>query len=353
MKSFESGYIERYRPSHEVLRTVRLLGEFKGREALYRVQAPQVLETLRHVAVIQSTESSNRIEGVTAPPRRIEAIVAEKTTPRNRPEQEIAGYRDVLNLIHSSYSGIELSSSVVLQLHRDLMKYSPSPGGHWKNTDNQITETGPDGTVVRFTPVPAFATPDAMDRLHAGFGEAWNAGHVDHLILTPVYLLDFLCIHPFRDGNGRMARLLGLLLLYKSGFTVGRYVSLEKIVESSKDSYYETLHKASQRWHEGGHSIEPWVEYFLGTLVAAYREFEQRVGEVSSSPGAKTDAIRRTVESMLGDFTARDVHDRCPHASIDLVRDVLGAMRKEGLVVPVGKGRGAKWRRNAPSAGLQ
>jgi Fic family protein len=351
MKSFEAGYLDRYRPSHEVLRTVRLLGEFKGREALYRVQVPQVLETLREVAVIQSTESSNRIEGVTAPPKRIAALVAEKTTPRNRSEQEIAGYRDVLNLVHGSYEGIELSPSVVLQLHRDLMKYSPSPGGLWKTTDNEITETGPDGTVVRFTPVAAFATPDAMDRLHAGFRKSWDDERVDHLILTPAYVLDFLCIHPFRDGNGRMSRLLGLLLLYKSGFTVGRYISLEKIIESSKESYYETLHKASQGWHDGTHVIEPWIEYFLGALVAAYKEFEQRVGNVSSSPGAKTDAVRHAVESMLGDFTARDIHDRCPHASIDLVRDVLGTMRKEGLVVALGKGRGAKWRRAAPSGG--
>lgn len=231
MKSFQAGFVEQQPITHNILQTVRRLGEFKGKEELFRAQLPQALETLRQAAIIQSTESSNRIEGVTASPKRIEAIVKQKTAPRGRSEQEIAGYRDVLNTIHANYAAIPFTTNVVLQFHRDLYRYAEAGGGKWKTTNNEITETLPDGTrTIRFAPVAAHMTADYMTALHGGFNAEWNAGRIDKLLLIPAYVLDFLCIHPFLDGNGRLARLLSLLLLYKANFDVGRFISLERII---------------------------------------------------------------------------------------------------------------------------
>ena len=228
-----------------MLGIVRNISEYKGKQDLYQRQSPQVMETLRQVALIQSTESSNRIEGVTAPAHRIRSLMERKTTPRNRSEQEIAGYRDVLSTIHASAADIPFTTDTVLRLHRDLYQFIPGEGGHWKRANNQIVEIGPDMKKVRFQPVAAHLTADAMDLLHERFKDRWDAGELDRLVLTAAYVLDFLCIHPFHDGNGRMARLITTLLLYHAGYEVGRYVSLEQIVERTKESYYDTLRVSS------------------------------------------------------------------------------------------------------------
>ncbi len=343
MKSFESGQI--HQPvSQGLVRSVRLLGEFKGRQALYAQQTPQVLEALRQAAVVQSTESSNRIEGVIASLSRIQDIVAQKTTPRDRSEQEIAGYRDVLETIHASHDHIRLTSGVVRQLHGDLYRYTPAPGGHWKSTDNEIVERRPDGTrTVRFRPVAAWATALSMDGLHERFGEEWQSQQSEPLLLIAAYVLDFLCIHPFLDGNGRMARLLTLLLLYQAGYEVGRYISLEKIVEESKESYYEALNRSSQGWHEGRHDLEPWAGYLLGTLLAAYREFEARVGTLSSARGAKTEMVRDAFERLPPQFRLVDLERACPGVTRDMIRVVLNGLKSEDRVEAVGRGAGARW----------
>lgn len=258
MMSFEAGIVESMPITHRLLRIVREISEYKGKQELFKSQSPQVLETLRQVAIVQSTESSNRIEGVTAPPERIRALVARKTKARNRSEQEIAGYRDVLNTIHTSAADMPFTANVVLQLHRDLYQFLPGEGGHWKPVDNEITETGPGGEkVVRFQPVPAHATPDAIRRLHEYTHRLQQSGEIEPLLLIASYVLDFLCIHPFRDGNGRMARLITLWLLYQAGYEVGRYISLEQIVERTKESYYDTLYRSSVGWHEGRHDLMP------------------------------------------------------------------------------------------------
>jgi Fic family protein len=346
VKSFEHGFLDRQPISHDSLRTIRLLGEFKGKEELYRQQVPQVLETLRQAAIIQSTEASNRIEGVTAPLKRIQALVAEKTTPRNRSEQEIAGYRDVLNTIHANHADIPFTAGMVLQFHRDLYKYSAAQGGRWKMADNEISEVRPDGSkLVRFKPVAAFTTPDAMDALHKRFQEAWEADRVEKLLLIPAYVLDFLCIHPFADGNGRMARLLSLLLLYRAGMDLGRYISLERVIEQSKEGYYDTLHRSSQGWHEGTHDLRPWTEYFLGVLVAAYKELEARVGTLSAARGAKTEMVLDVISATRGEFSVKDLQERCPHVGIDLIRRILREQRKAGNVECLGRGPDARWKR--------
>lgn len=346
MKSFAPGFIERQPITQNLLRTVRLLGEFKGKETLFTEQIPQALETLRQAAIIQSTESSNRIEGITAPLKRIQALVAQKTTPRNRSEQEIAGYRDVLNTIHANHVHMPLTTGVVLQLHRDLYRYLEGAGGQWKAVDNEISEIQPDGTkILRFQPVPAFATPEYMENLHSRFHELWNLGEVEKLLVIPAYVLDFLCIHPFLDGNGRMARLLSLLLLYHAGFAVGRYISLEKIIEQSRESYYDSLYQSSQDWHEGKHALLPWVEYFLGVLVAAYREFEQRVGMLTTARGAKTEMVLAAIQHLPDGFRMVDLERLCPNVTRDMIRVVLNKLKKEGAVWCEGAGAGAIWRK--------
>jgi Fic family protein len=290
--SIDSNLDDRMPITQALLQSVRRLGEFKGRESLYRSQMPQALETLRQAAIIQSAESSNRIEGVTAPPQRLRALMAEKTKPQDRSEQEIAGYRDVLNTIHGNHEGMRFTASLVLQLHRDLFKYTSTPGGRWKSTQNAIIEILPSGSKrTRFEPVAPHLVSEAMDLLHVQFTKFLEEAKIDPLILIPVYVLDFLCIHPFLDGNGRMARLLTLLLLYQAGYGVGRYISLERVVEESKESYYDTLYRSSQGWHEGRHTLVPWTEYFLGTMLAAYKEFENRVGILTDGRGAKTELV--------------------------------------------------------------
>lgn len=347
MKSFEPGFLESQPIPLRLLGTIRLIGEFKGKEELFKQQTPQALETLRQVAVIQSTESSNRIEGIVAPPNRIRQLVQQKTTPRNRSEQEIAGYRDVLNTIHANYPNIPFTPNMVLQLHRDLYQFLPLEGGAWKPADNEIIELAADGSrVVRFTPTPAHLTPEAMARLHKRFNELWEQGEIDPLLLIPSYILDFLCIHPFPDGNGRMARLLALLLLYKAGYEVGRYISLERVIEQQRESYYETLYLASQGWHEGRHRLLPWWEYFLGVmLLGAYREFEERMKLVATAKGTKTVMVLDIIDRMVGDFSVSDLRERCPHVGVDLIRRILRRERHAGRLECLGRGPEARWRR--------
>lgn len=347
MTSFEPEFLERQTLTHQILSTIRRLGEFKGRESLYKQQTPAVLETLRQVAVIQSTESSNRIEGVIVPAERIKELVEQRTTPANRSEQEVAGYRDVLNTIHANHPHIPFTSNMVLQLHRDLYQFVPQQGGRWKATNNEIVEILPDGTrIVRFVPVPAHLTSDAMKHLHERFDELWDRGEIDPLLLIATYVLDFLCIHPFTDGNGRMARLLTLLLLYRAGYEVGRYVSLEKVVENHDQGYYASLRRCSEGWHEGNHELLPWWEYFLGVMLfGAYQELENRMTLMQSAKGAKTAMVLDVLNKMVGDFSVKDIKERCPHVGIDLIRRIMREERQEGRLECLGRGPDALWRR--------
>ena len=347
MNSFSESFIEEQPINQGLLQTIRLLGEYKGKQELFKEQSPQVIKTLRQAAIIQSTESSNRIEGITVPLERIKKLVSDKTTPRDRSEQEIAGYREVLSTIHSSYAHIPFTPNIVLQLHRDLYQFSVNTGGRWKTIDNEITATYPDGTkVVRFRPTPAYATPASMEHLHTQFNRLWESGTIEPLLLIPTYILDFLCIHPFLDGNGRMARLLTLLLLYKAGYEVGRFISLERLVEGTKESYYDTLYSSSQAWHEREHNLLPWWEYFLGVmLLSAYREFEQRVGYVSSAKGSKTAMVLDAINSLPREFSIKELQERCPTVSIDLIRRVLRQEREAGNLERLGQGVTARWRK--------
>jgi len=347
MHSLTPGYLGGLSFSTDQLATVQRLGEARGRQDLFVKQAPEQLEVLRQAAIVESSESSNRIEGVTAAPGRVEALVLKSSEPRNRSEQEIAGYRDVLALIHESHENIAFTTNVLLQLYGMLFRYLPSDAGRWKPVDNEIVQRGPDGAVtrVRFKPTPAVATPQAMQDLAGNYRRAAEADRVEPLVVVPLAILDFLCIHPFRDGNGRMARLLNLLLLYHFRYRVGRYISLERIIEESKETYYETLETSSRGWHEGRHDAHPWFNYFWGTLTRAYGEFEERVGTLLSGRGSKTQQVRDAVARRLGPFAISEIEADCAGVSREMVRHVLRQMRDEGAIVRQGTGRGARWRR--------
>jgi len=347
MNSFSQSVLDKLIVPPRIITMIRKLGEHKGKQELYKKQAPEMLENLRQVALIQSTESSNRIEGIIADDKRLRAIVEEKVKPANRSEAEIAGYRDVLNTIHQSHEHMPFTDGVVLQLHRDLLKYAGGDGGVWKATQNEITEVLPGGKKrVRFTPVEPHLTEEAMRTLHGQLADMERASELDPLLLIPFYVLDFLCIHPFRDGNGRMARLLSLLLLYQHGYEVGRYVSLERIIEQTKQSYYDTLYQSSQGWHEGRHDVLPWTEYFLSTILAAYGEFESRFGKVSKGRGNKTDTVKNAIDGFVTDFTLTDIEKACPLVSRDMIRRVLFDLKRDGLVVCLGRGPAARWRKS-------
>lgn len=350
MSSFDPSVLDRLQIGHDVVAAMRAIGEGKGRQDLYKERAPEVLENLRQVAIVESTESSNRLEGITLPRTAIEELVRRNAEPRagDRPESEIAGYRNVLALIHERYEHMDVSSGLVLQLHRDLFRFAGAgAAGRWKAADNLITERRSDGsTFVRFKPTPAWRTEAAMAALHREFAAAGDS-EVDPLILIALYVLDFLCIHPFSDGNGRMARLLTVLLLHREDYEVARYVSLERLTEQSKESYYDTLYRASQGWHEGVHDPMPWVAYFLGVVRAAYDEFARDLGELRDGRGMKTRLVLQAIDQMIGDFSASELHKRCPSVGVDMLRHVLRSERDAGRLQVVGKGRGARWRRAA------
>jgi Fic family protein len=330
-----------------VLNQATALGRFQGRQELYRHQAPQLLDTLRQIAIVESTEASNRIEGITIPAHRLKALMAE-ATPETRPEAEIAGYRDVLARIHTGQVSLPLTPESILALHADLYTYLPDEGGQWKQQDNVIRQILPDGRdVVRFVPLPADETPEAMEELCQRFGEIWGSKQADRLLAINAFILDFLCIHPFLDGNGRLARLLTLLLSYEAGYEVGRYISLERIIEGTKETYYEALLKSSQRWDSGNHDLTPWHQYSLGVLIYAYREFEARVGELTTAPGVKRDAVLAAFEAFDSGhiFPISEMERLCPTVSRATIRRVLNSLRDEGRVVCLGRGQAAKWQK--------
>ncbi len=315
--------------------------EQKGRQSLLADTQKEALDELLEIAKIQSTEASNRIEGIITTDDRLKLIVRNKTTPRNRDESEIAGYRDVLTTIHESYPYIPPRPGMILQLHRDLYKFSGmSIGGSFKNSDNVIAETLPDGTKrVRFQPVPAWETPEAMDDLCSAVNDALNDPEMDDLLLIPMFILDFLCIHPFNDGNGRMSRLLTLLLLYRTGYPIGKYISIEKLIADSKDSYYEALEDSSENWHEGANDYLPFARYLLGVFIAAYREFEERAELMIEAGNSSTSRIRRIIRASTGRITKAELMSQCPDISQITVQRALKTLLDNGDILKIGGGR--------------
>lgn len=325
----------------EVVSYLAQIHEQKGRQNLFIEARKDTLAELLEAAKIQSTEASNRIEGIITTDDRLKKLVQNKTTPKNRSEREIAGYRDVLTTIHENYDYIPVRPGMILQLHRDLYKFSGlAIGGNLKNSDNIIAEELPDGTRrVRFQPVPAWETPEAMDNLCNALSDALTDPEMDALLLIPMFIMDFLCIHPFNDGNGRMSRLLTLLLLYRSGYIVGKYISIEKLIADTKDSYYEALQLSSADWHEGTNDYLPFVRYILGVIVAAYREFSTRVEVLITKGLSKPGRVREIIRNTTGRITKTSIMEQCPDISQTTVDRALRKLMASGEVIKISGGR--------------
>ena len=324
----------------EIVGLLTRIHEYKGEQTLFIEAKADTLAQLTEIAKIQSTEASNRIEGIYTSDERLRLLVKDKTIPHTRSEQEIAGYRDVLNSIHESYDYIPIKPSIILQLHRDLYRFSGINGGRYKNTDNVIAEEDAQGNrTIRFQPVPAWETQDAMERLCQAFDEAIGREEIDPLLLIPMFVLDFLCIHPFNDGNGRMSRLLTLLLLYRAGYIAGKYISIEKLIEETKETYYEALQTSSQNWHEEQNRYEPFVRYMLGIVLSAYREFSSRVKTLTTSGLSKPERIAELIKNTIGKITKAEIQQKCPDISTITIQRTLNKLLENRKIIKIGGGR--------------
>lgn len=314
--------------------------EYKGEQNLFIESNSDKLTELLEIAKIQSTEASNKIEGICTSDDRLKQLVMDKTMPKTRNEKEIAGYRDVLTTIHENYEYIPIRSNYLLQLHGDLYKFTGlSVGGKYKSVDNVIAEIDVNGNKsIRFQPVEAWQTPEAINNICEAYNDALNDG-IDPLLIMPMFILDFLCIHPFNDGNGRMSRLLTLLLLYKSGYIVGKYISIEKLIERSKDTYYETLKASSTGWHEGTNDYIPFVEYYLGVIIASYREFSSRVQTLIESGMSKPEKVREIIWNHVGKITKAQIMQKCPDISLVTVQRTLAELVEKNEVIKISGGR--------------
>ena len=346
MRAFNYSKYREQKWDSEILGLVAAIYKEAGKQELYLKQRPEELEKLVEIAKIQSTESSNAIEGIVTTDTRIRQLVAEKTAPRNRSEQEIAGYRDALSVIHESFDAIPVTRNYILQLHKILYSHTNNPlAGQTKNVQNYISATYPDGHAeILFTPLPPFETPDALDRICEEYDRVIGNLELEPLIAIPVFIHDFLCIHPFNDGNGRMSRLLTTLLLYRSGFQVGRYVSLEAKIAKDKDLYYEALGASQHGWHTGDDDAVPFIKYLLGTILAAYRDFGDRFALVEQKRSA-LETVRLATQQKLGRFTKQDVRDLCPALSLSSVEGALRRLVADGELRREGKGKNTQYLR--------
>lgn len=340
MRDFNYSKIKEMKWDSDVLSLIAAIYKYAGKQELYLKQRPDELEKLVEIAKIQSTESSNAIEGIVTTNTRIRQLVKEKTSPKNRDEEEIAGYRDVLNIIHESFDAIPITKNYILQLHKILYSHMNNPiAGQTKTVQNYISATYPDGhTEVLFTPPAPFETPEALERICEEYNRVIGNLECEPLIAIPVFIHDFLCIHPFNDGNGRMSRLLTTLLLYRSGFYIGRYISLEAKIAKNKDLYYEALGKTQDGWHEGEEDVVPFIKYLLGTILAAYKDFEDRF-EIIGEKLPALEIVRKATRNKIGKFSKQDIRELCPSLSISSIEGSLRALVKEGELMKGGSGK--------------
>jgi len=345
MKEFD--YIEKWKKllTPDIVNYLTTIHEYRGEQRLIAERHADVLESLVEVARIQSTESSNKIEGIYTSDERLKKIVLDKTMPKTRNECEIAGYRDVLNTIHESFQHIPIRDTFILQLHRDLYRFeNANDGGKFKTSDNIIEEEDSQGNkFVRFRPLPAWETPEAIANLCAAYNEAVNRREADPLLIIPMFIIDFLCIHPFNDGNGRMSRLLTLLLLYQHDYIVGKYISLEKLIEKTKDGYYEVLQKSSIGWTEDENDYEPFVKYMLGIITAAYRDFFERAKMAEEKKVPKPDRIEELIKNHVGTITKSEIIENTPGISQTTIQRTLTELVKKEKIIKIGGGRYTKY----------
>lgn len=340
MRTFNYSLIKDNKWDSELLGLIAAIYKEAGKQEMYLKQKPQELEKLVEIAKIQSTEASNAIEGIVTTNTRIRQLMEEKTTPRNRNEKEIAGYRDVLGLIHESFDSIPITQNYILQLHKILYSHSKNPvAGKTKAVQNYISAAFPDGhTETLFIPLAPYETPEALDRICEEYNRVIGNAELEPLIAIPVFIHDFLCIHPFNDGNGRMSRLLTTLLLYRSGFYVGKYISLEAKIAKHKDLYYDALAASQNGWHEGVDDPVPFIKYLLGTILAAYRDFEDRFALVEVKRSA-LDMVRLATQYKIGRFTKQDIRELCPSLSISSIEGSLRKLVDSGEIKREGNGK--------------
>lgn len=340
MRSFNYAKIKEMTWDSEILGYIAAIYKAAGKQELYLKQRPAELAKLVEIAKIQSTEASNAIEGIVTTSTRIRQLVEEKTTPKNRDEQEIAGYRDVLNIIHENFDAIPITQNFILQLHKILYSHMNNPmGGRTKNVQNYISATYPNGhTGILFTPLAPFETPEALDKICAEYNYVIGNAEAEPLLTIPIFIHDFLCIHPFNDGNGRMSRLLTTLLLYRCGFYVGKYISLEAKIANHKDAYYDALRHSQHGWHEGNENVIPFIKYMLSTIIAAYRDFEDRFSIVEIKTSA-LEMVRKASLQKLGRFSKQDIRELCPSLSISSIEGALRKLVAEGDLKREGSGR--------------
>ena len=340
MRMFNYSAIKNQKWDSETLSLIAAIYKEAGKREMYLKQRPEELEKLVEIAKVQSTEASNAIEGIVTTSTRIKQLVEEKTTPKNRDEQEIAGYRDVLNIIHENFDAIPITQNYILQLHKILYSHMNNPmAGRTKSVQNYISATYPDGHVeTLFTPLAPYDTPEALNRICEEYNRVIGNMEVEPLIAIPIFIHDFLCIHPFNDGNGRMSRLLTTLLLYRNGFYVGKYISLEAKIAKNKDLYYDALGQTQIGWHEGTEDAVPFIKYLLGTVLSAYKDFEERFELVETKLPA-LETVRRATLNKIGRFTKQDIRELCPSLSISSIEGALRKLVASGELKREGSGK--------------
>ncbi len=346
MRTFNYSKIKEQKWDSDILSLVAAIYKEAGKQELYLKQKPAELEKLVEIAKVQSTEASNAIEGIVTTSTRIKQLVGEKTTPRNRDEQEIAGYRDALNIIHESFDAIPINQNYILQLHKIMYSHMNNPmAGRTKSVQNYISATYADGhSVTLFTPLSPFETPPALDSICEEYNRVIGNMEVEPLIAIPVFIHDFLCIHPFNDGNGRMSRLLTTLLLYRNGFYVGKYISLEAKIAKNKDLYYDALNSSQNGWHEGNEDVVPFIKYLLGTILAAYKDFADRFSLVETKRLA-IDVVNDATKQKLGRFSKQDIVELCPSLSTNSIEKSLKALMESGELAREGAGKATRYYR--------
>lgn len=340
IKEFDYSKLSQRNWDKEIINYIGLIHEYKGRQELYLSQRKDDLDKLVEIAKAQSTESSNEIEGIVTTNSRLRLLMLEKTTPRNRDEKEIKGYRYALNLVHENFDYISIRPNIILQIHKEMYQFlDVRYGGKWKDTPNEIDAIYPDGRKeVLFRSLEPYETPEAMEKLCEEYDKALNKFNIDPLLIIPVFIHDFLCIHPFNDGNGRVSRLLTTLLLYKSGYLVGKYISLEKKIQISKNDYYTALQESSIGWRENANDNTSFIKYFLSVVLAAYRDFEERANILNEKLSAR-EMVEKAVKSKIGKFTKSDIMDLCPEIGRASVENSLKLLCEEGLIKKEGQGR--------------
>ena len=340
MKIFNFNRLNDIKWDNEVISLIGQIHEHKGKQTLYLKQKPQALDQLIEIAKIQSTESSNKIEGIVTTSTRIKQLVNDKTAPRNRDEEEILGYRNALNIIHESFEYISITPNYILQLHHELYKTtSKTIGGKFKNVQNYISAKYPDGhEEILFTPLSPLETPEAVRNLCEEFNQCVDNDSVETLLLIPTFIVDFVCIHPFSDGNGRMSRLLTTLLLYKLGYYVAKYISIEKLIEKTKDDYYYALSKVDKGWHDNTNDPTPFIKYFLKIILTAYREFEERMVLIEAKKPSY-DYVKETIATMIGKFTKSELLEKCPSIARSTLEAALKKLVEDGYIKKAGVGK--------------